>query len=97
MFSGYLTCHFYFYNKFPHADWLKAGVNESIDYRNDVMTAVYIHVLHRLLRTTTLSVVKHSTLQIESLLHSTLHYYLRAAVFQETSLEMEVKTINVII
>ena len=40
MFSGYLTCHLYFYNNFPLADWLKGGIYESIDYRNDVMTAV---------------------------------------------------------
>lgn len=40
MFSGYLTCHLYFYDNFPLADWLKGGIYESIDYRNDVMTAV---------------------------------------------------------
>ena len=74
MFSGYLTCHLYFYDNFPLADWLKGGIYESIDYRNDVMTAVQIHVLNRLLRTTSLTVFKCYTLQIESLLHSTLHY-----------------------
>ena len=76
MFSGYLTCHLYFYNNLQLPDWLKGGIYESIDYRNDVlvMTAVYIHALSRLLRTTSLSVVKCYALQIESLLHSTLHY-----------------------